>query len=437
MALHDVDEQLRVRIFQGMTVRLSSLGVIWCGTLLLPRESAFNWAFVGIAIGFFAVTMALLVYASRQPIEAHYGLVLVTLSNLASVGAIMAVYVERGEANNPAILLFCVPVVYEAVARRGTLYLAIPLVLSIIGFAACGVYLDRSPGDVATDTYLLGGFIVVLFLLVSFLVDQVQATATTASAVSRIAAQVAEAPNAESALAAAKADILLFTGATRVYLSEPSRGAHHNGYGSISSVVLPSTGRRLVFEGNVEHVHRETVGSLFDVLEQRQLMVNELQLHSTTDALTGLGNRRALQRVRTEEATETTVVMVDLDHFKQYNDLHGHGAGDDLLVDFGAALASCIRAEDDLFRYGGEEFCLILRCGVERAETVTRRVREVWEERASSVTFSAGIAPADGLEEIEQAIDRADMALYESKRAGRNKTTLIGTGEEVTPQTKV
>ncbi len=432
MALHEVDEQLGVRIFQGMTVRLSSLGVLWCGTLLLPRDSAINWALVGIAIGFFAVTMALLFYASRQPVVVHYGLVLVTLSNLASVGAIMAVYVERGEANNPAILLFCVPVVYEGVARRGNLYLAIPLVLSITGFAACGVYLGSSTGDVVTDTYLLGGFIIVLFLLVSFLVDQVQATATTASAVSRIAAQVAEAPNSSSALEAAKADILRFTGATRVYLGEPSMGAHHNGYGSISSVVLPSTGRRLVFEGNVEHVHRETVGSLFDVLEQRQLMVNELQRHSTTDPLTGLGNRRVLQNVITDDSCETTVVMVDLDHFKQYNDLRGHRAGDDLLVEFGAVLASCIRAEDELFRYGGEEFCLILRCGIVSAEIITRRVREVWAFRESTVTFSAGIALAHGGEAIERSIDRADIALYESKRTGRNKTTLLDEVEEVT-----
>ncbi|MEZ5340597.1 MAG: GGDEF domain-containing protein [Acidimicrobiales bacterium] len=127
------------------------------------------------------------------------------------------------------------------------------------------------------------------------------------------------------------------------------------------------------------------------MLEARQLVVNQLQEESTTDPLTGLGNRRILAGRRQGSQESTTAVMVDLDHFKAYNDLHGHRAGDELLVDFSAVLASCIRADDLLVRYGGEEFCMILSCDLPLAETLTARIREIWSGHHADVTFSAGI----------------------------------------------
>jgi diguanylate cyclase (GGDEF)-like protein len=111
--------------------------------------------------------------------------------------------------------------------------------------------------------------------------------------------------------------------------------------------------------------------------------------------------------------------MLDLDHFKSFNDERGHQAGDRLLKHATAAWASQLRSSDMLARYGGEEFAVLLPgCALSDAESLLKRLRVVMPE---SQTVSAGIACWDGSESAEELVGRADVALYEAKRAGRDR----------------
>jgi diguanylate cyclase (GGDEF)-like protein len=140
-----------------------------------------------------------------------------------------------------------------------------------------------------------------------------------------------------------------------------------------------------------------------------------------TDALTGLANRRAWdQRVALalHEGREITVALLDIDHFKRFNDTHGHPAGDRLLREIAAAWRELVRGDDLLARLGGEEFgLLLLDCAPGVATEVIERLRGVMPE---GETCSAGLAARRLAEPIESVIVRADRALYDAKSAGRD-----------------
>lgn len=146
-----------------------------------------------------------------------------------------------------------------------------------------------------------------------------------------------------------------------------------------------------------------------------------------TDALTGLPNRRAwtteLDRELARAAREGrpfTVAMLDLDRFKVLNDKLGHAVGDRVLKESAAAWSAQLREVDLLVRYGGEEFAILLHdCRLEDARPTVERVRAV---TAAGQTCSAGIAEWDGCERASELIRRADGALYEAKRSGRDRS---------------
>jgi diguanylate cyclase (GGDEF)-like protein len=158
---------------------------------------------------------------------------------------------------------------------------------------------------------------------------------------------------------------------------------------------------------------------------ERVALLARLELVARTDELTGLPNRRAWQEVlprelsRAERDSEPLcVVMLDLDHFKDFNDLRGHQAGDRLLKQVAGAWSGALRAGDVLSRYGGEEFALLLpACDIDEAHTVVERLRGVVP---LGQTCSAGIACRDQAETAGELIERADRALYEAKRSGRD-----------------
>ena len=112
--------------------------------------------------------------------------------------------------------------------------------------------------------------------------------------------------------------------------------------------------------------------------------------------------------------------MVDLDRFKDYNDEHGHQAGDRLLKQLAAVWRDVLRPTDVLARYGGEEFVVLLpNCPLDEARDVIERLRVTIP---GDETCSAGIATWDGQESPEALVSRADAALYRAKREGRNRT---------------
>jgi len=160
---------------------------------------------------------------------------------------------------------------------------------------------------------------------------------------------------------------------------------------------------------------------------------DELERLSTTDTLTGLSNRRHLMNLLAQEVERAkrggnsfSILMLDVDHFKKYNDNHGHQAGDEVLARIGTVLRNSIRPYDCAARYGGEEF-LVMLSGTSLApakETAERIRKQVLAEQfeAESVTISIGVAeyPSQG-DTAKSVIGQADAALYEAKRAGRDR----------------
>jgi diguanylate cyclase (GGDEF)-like protein/PAS domain S-box-containing protein len=181
-----------------------------------------------------------------------------------------------------------------------------------------------------------------------------------------------------------------------------------------------------------------------DLLRSQQdieRMNAELVRIATRDALTGAFNRRALfdlceplfEQARSGDLA-LCCIMIDIDHFKRFNDEHGHAAGDEVLRSVTRVLTAGLRDRDVLARYGGEEFCIVLP-GVTLATAlaVAERLREsvqtlaggaVREPRGLKVTASFGVSAFDsGTTGFELLIHRADKALYVSKGAGRNRVT--------------
>ncbi len=175
---------------------------------------------------------------------------------------------------------------------------------------------------------------------------------------------------------------------------------------------------------------REELDAVNETLRQQN---EELGRLSASDSLTGLSNRRILTQRLSEELLRSqrqnhtfTVLMLDVDHFKKYNDAHGHPAADEILRRVANILRACTRAGDCTARYGGDEFAVLLSGkGAEAAAQLAERIRErVGEEEfsAGKITLSGGIAefPHHG-HTAEAVIASADEALYEAKREGRNR----------------
>ncbi len=164
-----------------------------------------------------------------------------------------------------------------------------------------------------------------------------------------------------------------------------------------------------------------------NLLRQRDRLTQQLERLARTDALTGMANRhvwnerldQALENTR-RSSQPLTVAMMDLDHFKAFNDAYGHPAGDALLRETAQAFENTLRQGDLIARYGGEEFSLLLpNCTLSDAQALLERLRSVMR---SGQRFSAGITQTDGWEPSDDVIVRADRALYEAKALGRNRT---------------
>ena len=163
--------------------------------------------------------------------------------------------------------------------------------------------------------------------------------------------------------------------------------------------------------------------------QQRTALIQRLEWQASTDGLTGVLNRRAwdsgyaLTLTRANRIGLTvSVVMLDLDHFKKFNDRYGHGAGDKILRLTAQALQRSTRVTDIVARYGGEEFALCLEgCTAEDAKSLLERIKS---KLPGGMTFSAGVTVTDGSEPPSVVLDRADRTLYAAKRAGRNLVLL-------------
>jgi diguanylate cyclase len=184
---------------------------------------------------------------------------------------------------------------------------------------------------------------------------------------------------------------------------------------------------------------RQELGDIRRQLDQANGELKRAKELAHTDSLTGLPNRRALNDIilrdiararRTKELY--SVAIFDIDHFKHVNDEYGHAAGDQALIHVGFVVKSGVRETDAICRYGGEEFIVLLPgAGAEGAHYVLDRLRTMVEKTpcafgAEKITlrFSAGVAELQAGEDAERLLERADQALYQAKRAGRNRVAV-------------
>lgn len=168
------------------------------------------------------------------------------------------------------------------------------------------------------------------------------------------------------------------------------------------------------------------------VIDNIHLKIENEEL-SLKDALTGLWNRRQLyllieqlQSSAERSGEGFSLILMDLDHFKEYNDSHGHNAGDELLISVAEVIREASREEDLPVRYGGEEFLLVLpRAGLQQAAQVAERIRHALEQK-TGCSLSAGLTVYGRRESFDKLVARADQALYLAKSQGRNRVIAYG-----------
>lgn len=191
-------------------------------------------------------------------------------------------------------------------------------------------------------------------------------------------------------------------------------------------VILSTTSWLANQLGKLRNTLRARKNELAEALERIQVL-------ATRDELTGLFNRRHMTELlhrQMQIPQPLCIALVDIDHFKRINDSHGHRVGDEVLQNFGKALAAGLGQSAIVARWGGEEFLVMIpgckldeaRASLERTRLEVERTRMSPGTAALRVTFSGGLAEYQHGEELEQAIERADQGLYAAKKSGRNRT---------------
>ena len=228
--------------------------------------------------------------------------------------------------------------------------------------------------------------------------------------------------------------------------------------GEVSSQCKPTADPRPIIERLVKELsHATTRSSALEAnflqttkdLDEIKDSLKQAEQHSNTDALTGLANRRSLeaflraaQITAMEAGTPLSILLLDIDYFKRFNDGYGHQVGDQVLRLVGKVLQENVRECDLAARYGGEELMAILpgatidAC-IDAAERIRRRIgearltRRATGEEITSVTVSIGVAQFRMGETADGLIERCDKALYQAKRLGRNRTAKESGEEEI------
>lgn len=193
------------------------------------------------------------------------------------------------------------------------------------------------------------------------------------------------------------------------------------------------------FDANELRMRLRAGRRILDLQAELIFAREELREQATRDSLTRLWNRAAILEILQRElgrakrsSTALSIILADLDHFKRINDTYGHLAGDAVLREAARRMRSAIRPYDEIGRYGGEEFLLVLpNCDVSDAITLGERLREAVGEEAMllaegiiPVTLSLGVMTSDEIEDMQMFIAAADAALYRAKDSGRNRLEL-------------
>jgi diguanylate cyclase len=190
-------------------------------------------------------------------------------------------------------------------------------------------------------------------------------------------------------------------------------------------------------QGSIEALTQRLQASQSEIEELRRELTR-VHEEVLTDGLTGLYNRKAFDTQVTVAVSKHSnvlcLLMIDIDHFKRVNDSLGHVFGDRVIRAIGTLLKRAVKGQDSVFRYGGEEFALLLpettlegACSVAehlRAAVARSRIRRLdSDEIVDTITVSIGVACCRAGESATNFIERADRALYQSKANGRNRVT--------------
>lgn len=198
---------------------------------------------------------------------------------------------------------------------------------------------------------------------------------------------------------------------------------------SVAPVTLAGTHQSVLIFGALFVVCSSM--SFYSMVQEEQQ--REIRERAKRDPLTGLFNRRAFfESVEklVEEKKQFSIVMIDIDHFKLINDTHGHLGGDAVLTFAGRLIANMFRVDDMPCRFGGEEFCVLIRnCNVEQAEQQANFLVDKFRQSAIrlpdstevKITISAGVSEHSSQQKILKTIQAADAALYCAKHGGRNQ----------------
>jgi len=184
-----------------------------------------------------------------------------------------------------------------------------------------------------------------------------------------------------------------------------------------------------------------------DLTNERIEMLERLKKLAITDGLTKLFNSRHFYNQMELEADRSNrynhplaLLLLDIDLFKEYNDTYGHLEGDKVLQRIGKVITSCLRKMDTAYRYGGEEFTILLpETTAEEAKTVAERIRSGIEDvnllpipgSTATITISIGVTEYCKNEDLSEVVQRADRAMYLSKRNGRNQVSSLFGEQEV------
>jgi len=221
------------------------------------------------------------------------------------------------------------------------------------------------------------------------------------------------------------ADVMVMTGYSADYSYEEAVKA-----GASDFIFKPFKFEEL--ELRISRVLRES-----EIKQERVNLLKKLEKLAITDALTKLYNsRHFFSEIKTEimrnkrYSRNLSLLILDIDFFKKYNDNWGHVEGDRVLMEIGKTIKSCMRSMDTAYRYGGEEFAIILpETGIEEACVVGTRIKDnisvlIFEPEPGekqSIKISIGATELIDGEDYKTFIKRADKALYKSKDAGRDK----------------
>jgi diguanylate cyclase len=219
------------------------------------------------------------------------------------------------------------------------------------------------------------------------------------------------------------------------YTTQLTTASNVDNLPTIIAGIIAETQRVTARNELLESQLSQTTGEIFEL---RQNLV-AVRREATTDALTGIANRKHFEERMDDAARESidsgaplSLLFIDIDHFKRFNDTYGHQVGDQVLRLVAKTLTDCVKGRDTTARYGGEEFVIILpQTRLTDAMRVAEQIRNTMMrhrivsknrgEEYGTITLSIGVGGYRPGEAIEDVLHRADAALYQAKRSGRNR----------------